>query len=451
MRLAWIALLAAAGCGDNVEVTFDAEPMATLEIVGHSDLGARGMSSALTIADDTIYIGSRTDARPILIVDVADPARPTVVGELGAPEQARSAMSARELRAIPDLDLLIVMNLICSPALHGCANTGAEIENLKLYDITDRRAPVHLSTYRITGPQSAPRSPHELFVWRDPALPTRVLVFVAAPADAPSYEIVDVSNPAAPVQVVTWDARVDGGLSALGGDNLLHSVSTTPDGKTAWFSHQQGGLVAVDQTDVIDGVVPPVLTMLTSPASALHWPPTGTVGPHSAVPVPGRPFLVVSEEIYPPPFGRGCPWGHVRIVAADVTAPTVVGEFKVPENDPAYCDNPTTKTTFTAHNATVTANLALVTWYSAGLQVIDISDPTAPVGRVDFRPPPIPTVAEEDPGLGGNPVLMWSYPIIKDGLIYVTDIRNGLYILRYHGPYEAEITREDFAEGNSNL
>ena len=46
---------------------------------------------------------------------------------------------------------------------------------------------------------------------------------------------------------------------------------------------------------------------------------------------------------------------------------------------------------------------------------------------------------------------MWSYPIIKDGLIYVVDVRNGLYILKYHGPFEAEVTAIRFLEGNSNL
>ncbi len=32
---------------------------------------------------------------------------------------------------------------------------------------------------------------------------------------------------------------------------------------------------------------------------------------------------------------------------------------------------------------------------------------------------------------GPNKVVMWSFPIIKDGLIYVVDIRNGLLVLRY--------------------
>ena len=46
---------------------------------------------------------------------------------------------------------------------------------------------------------------------------------------------------------------------------------------------------------------------------------------------------------------------------------------------------------------------------------------------------------------------MWSYPIVVDGLVYVVDLRNGLYILRYTGPRSADITGLRFLEGNSNL
>jgi hypothetical protein len=452
MRRAWIVLLAVAGCGDNLAGRPDAGSTNRIEVVGHADLGARGMNSALALAGDVAYVGSRIDSRPILIVDIADPDAPSVVGELGAPEEALAGMSPRAARAVPELDLLIVMNVRCSPSLHGCANSAAERENLKFFDITDRRAPVFLARYDIFGTATEPRGPHEMFVWRDPADPARVLVFVAAPGETRGYEVVDVTDPALPTQVVVWDARTDGGLSALGADNILHSVSATPDGRTLWMSHQQGGLIAVDQSDVIDGITPPTLTLLTPPAQALHWEPAGTIGPHSAVPVPDRPLLVATEEIYPPPFGSGCPWGHMRVVSADVAAPMVLGEFQVAENDPVYCDeNPTEDITFTSHNVTATPHLAIVTWYSAGLQVIGIEDPAAPVGYAGLRPEPLPSVTTEDPALGGNPVLMWSYPIIQDGLIYVTDIRNGLYVLRYHGPYDTEIARERFSEGNSNL
>jgi hypothetical protein len=46
---------------------------------------------------------------------------------------------------------------------------------------------------------------------------------------------------------------------------------------------------------------------------------------------------------------------------------------------------------------------------------------------------------------------MWSFPIIRDGLVYVVDIRNGLYVLDYSGPRAAEIDGLTFLEGNSNL
>jgi hypothetical protein len=63
----------------------------------------------------------------------------------------------------------------------------------------------------------------------------------------------------------------------------------------------------------------------------------------------------------------------------------------------------------------------------------------------------------EDPRLSSDPdtgrnekVVMWSYPIIKDGLIYVIDLRNGLYVLRYGGAFGREVRRIGFLEGNSN-
>lgn len=59
----------------------------------------------------------------------------------------------------------------------------------------------------------------------------------------------------------------------------------------------------------------------------------------------------------------------------------------------------------------------------------------------------------EDPLLssGLDKVVMWSYPVIQDRLIYVVDVRNGLYVLEYGGPYQDEVRSIGFLEGNSNL
>jgi hypothetical protein len=63
----------------------------------------------------------------------------------------------------------------------------------------------------------------------------------------------------------------------------------------------------------------------------------------------------------------------------------------------------------------------------------------------------------EDPRLSSDAdtgrnekVVMWSYAIIQDGLIYVVDLRNGLYVLKYRGAFEKEVRRIRFLDGNSN-
>ena len=217
-----------------------------------------------------------------------------------------------------------------------------------------------------------------------------------------------------------------------------------------YLSHQLSGLLVADLTAL------PAISLVTPPAAALDFSPPGTMGPHSAVQMLDRDVLVVTEEVYPSPYGTGCPWGKLRTVdISDPTAPALLGEFGLPENDPATCGlSPPSayeRITFTAHNATVMHDLALVTWYAGGLQALDLQDPANPRQLAELRPEPIPSVTTEDPALGGNGVEMWSYPVIQDGLIYVVDVRNGLYILRYRGLWQEQVTGVGFLEGNSNL
>src|SRR5258706_15186775 len=224
MRGRWLVLAALVGCGDSAPAS------GSFEVVGHSDLRARGMNAALAVAGDTVYVGARNDSQPILIVNVADPANPTIVGEI----PGHAAMSSRELRAVVDLNLLIVLSLQCSPDLHGCAASGGEAEALKMYDISNRAAPVLLSTYPITGGVVFGRGPHEVYVRRDGA---RVIAYVAAPPSSPQLEIVELTNPRAPVKLGAWDPTM-AGLRPTGADDILHSVSVSSGGNLAYLSHQ---------------------------------------------------------------------------------------------------------------------------------------------------------------------------------------------------------------------
>lgn len=175
-------------------------------------------------------------------------------------------------------------------------------------------------------------------------------------------------------------------------------------------------------------------------------------------------YALVTDEVYGKFFDllpeHGCPWGWTRLIDIEnPEKPEVVAQYKVhPYNDRGYCKSvdplQDKLRSFGSHNPTLTRHLALITWHSAGLQAVSLADPTKPARVAEFLPKPLRFVDAEDPALGlGNDeqVTMWSYPIISDGLIYVTDIRNGLYVLRYRGPFAGEVSDIDFLEGNSNL
>jgi len=157
--------------------------------------------------------------------------------------------------------------------------------------------------------------------------------------------------------------------------------------------------------------------------------------------------------------GHGCPWGWARMIdISDPRVPTVEAEYRIPENDPSTCDdwNPR-RTSYSAHNPTLTPHIAFTTWHSGGFQAVSIQQAHRPYQLAEFFPQPLPEVMLEDPRLSSDPdtgrhekVVMWSYPIVKDGLIYVIDLRNGLYVLRYRGDFEKEVSRIGFLEGNSN-
>ena len=84
--------------------------------------------------------------------------------------------------------------------------------------------------------------------------------------------------------------------------------------------------------------------------------------------------------------------------------------------------------------------------YSAGVQAIDVSDPFSPrrVGQY------VPTGEGAGPRslLGEYPVQMFSYPILRDGLLYAVDSQSGLFVLRYTGPGAESLTDISLAESN---
>ncbi len=476
-------------------------------LVGHDPLFGRGMNSAMTIFRHYAYIGNRTDGSAtcgvgdprgpgancphphpgVLIEDIANPANPHVVGEIGPPLEGNTGISSREVRVWPRAKLLVVMNFRCSSVIHACPPGNDTIFpfDLKFYSLADPVHPAFISSYVPTSAAGLKVKPHEMYLWQDPKRPDRALLWISTPEltsdpTVPNMMIVDISKVAAdgPVTEVAegnWNELYPNGGSEVAFQNDLytHSMAPTADGTTTYLSMEGGEFLVLDTSAVAADSSPGKVInlnndLLTDPVNRPIWgnPLPGCLKEcpegHSSVPVPGRPYALTTDEIYgtftDPTFG--CPWGWARLInVADPAHPQITGEYKIAQDDQSFCgspaDDPATEqfTSYSSHNPTVLPDVAFIDWHSGGLQAIDIADPADPAQGGWFSPAPLASVATEDPALsrGPNKVVLWSYPVIRNGLIYAIDIRNGLYILRYTGPHAAEALDIHFFEGNSNL
>jgi hypothetical protein len=346
-----------------------------------------------------------------------------------------------------------------------------------------------------------------MFLWVDPNDADRALMWVTTPTISPDRTIpnliiadisqVSAGGPVTEVAEGNWDDLYPGtndpsqypfrtvnGTSTCGpyDCNLFtHSIGVNEAGTRTFLAQEAGHFLVLDTSAVAAASSPPGAvidlhdSLITDPADRPTWlqdPPDPSAVPnnctkncpnsHSAVIIPGTHYALTTDEVYGtftlPSFG--CRWGWARVIdISDPAHPQIVSEYGVQENQQSFCgssrDDPLTEQfdSYSSHNPTVLPDLALIDWHSGGLQAIDLADPTAPAQGGYFLPKPLKNVAVEDPALSGGPnkVVFWSYPIIRNGLIYVIDVRNGLYVLRYTGPHASEVAGISFLEGNSNL
>jgi hypothetical protein len=445
-----------------------ASPPGHFDLLGSNPLMNRGMNAALAVKGHYAYVGYRSDGTHlnagVMVVDVSDPTKPTVVTQIGQPNEANIGESSRELRILPQQDLLLVLNHGCNELIHRCANlanAGVTVAdaNVRFYDIagTNGANPKLVATY-VPPVHTEPQTPHEFFLWSDPQRPGRVLMYATTPGDPSELYVTDISRAREGKfsELTDWRADIE---NAPGDDVRLHSLTVSYDGKRAFLAELGGGFLVADTSALAEDRPKPEIELITPSENRVHW---GNPGAHSAVQVPGRPdWAMTTDEVYGKLGGlfpeHGCPWGWVRFIDIhDPAKPRVASEFKLSYNDPSGCaamgpdrDN---LSSFSSHNPTLTPDLAFVTWHSGGFQAIDIANTDHPTQAAEFMPEPLLYVDTEDPALssGRDKVVMWSYPVIQKGLIYVVDIRNGLYILRYHGPFENEVSSVGFLDGNTN-
>src|SRR5215471_1694947 len=175
-----------------------AQTSMNFQLVGQNPLFNRGMNAAATIFQNFLYVGNRTDGSSrcgfgdprrndpnfgldtcphvhpgILILNIIDPANPTVVGEISGPLNTSSkpvGITSRELRVWPRAKLLITMNFRCSSVIHACPRTNDTTSpfDIKFFSLTNPANPQFLSHFVPTSQAGLQVKPHEMFLWVDP-------------------------------------------------------------------------------------------------------------------------------------------------------------------------------------------------------------------------------------------------------------------------------------------
>ncbi len=408
--------------------------------VGHLALEG-GFNADVWVHDGHAYVGSwgRPGICPgngMRVVDVSDPAQPALVGRLAGGEYPGTYVENAWVGAVDTPafsgDLAVAGVRLCSNDEAGRAGSG--FRGLALYDVSDPQTPVPIAELD-SGPRT--QGVHELEVVE---LHDGTLLAVATvlqshlhhPDGMGDLRIVDITDPAAPVQIADWDFRRDAPLAVR--DVLderhpeelhAHSVFVGEDPTRLYVGHWDAGTVVLD---ISRPAVPAFVE-----AAGYTYDEQGNA--HSSVLTPEGFMIQNHEDLDPEPDEMGvAEWGFQRIVDLTRDDPEVAN-FAT-ENAVAGADGEIGLDGFySAHNAVYSDGAEFATWYSDGVRIVDLRNPAGPTEVGWFVPPPradrhgwwvAPDGTREFP-------MVWGVDVAGD-LIYVSDVNSGLWIVRFDDP-----------------
>jgi hypothetical protein len=254
--------------------------------------------------------------------------------------------------------------------------------------------------------------------------------------DGHIYQIVDISDPAKPLEVSRWWRHgqwTAGGEPGVKYGTLLHGGAYVR-GERAYLPYSAGGFVILDISDV---KAPKLVSDLPfSPPFQAY------ICVHTAVPLSDRPLVIVNSEAIEEQGNE--PLGYAGIVdISDETQPRLISLFPQPtppdglgvrnfyeragrfgphnQHQPQYQD-------VLYENE----NLVFLTYFNAGLRIYDIADQRTPREVAYFIPP---DPRERRGLLPATGLVTQSEDVLVDSRrnIFVTDKNHGIYVLRYNG------------------
>lgn len=364
-----------------------------LRDVAHHDLGGHGDGMQVVRHGDVLYVGhTGTTGAGTSILDVSDPRHPRLVRQWPAPAGSHT-------HKVQVADGLLLVNHEKFP--YRAPASGPFSAGVAVYSLDDPLDPRQVAFWDSGG-----RGVHRI-VWTG----GRFAHMSVTPEGFRDrvWLVLDLCDPSAPREAARWwwpGQREDEEPGWPSGQRYAAHHALLENGR-AYLGFDDAGMVVLDVSDITR---PRMLTLV-------EWDGGAT---HTCLPLAGRRLVVVTDEQQRD--GPLAPRRGIRVV--DVSgAPEVVSVVPEPAGD--YSSLPLR---FGAHNlhenqpgSYRSDRLVFATYFSAGLRVYDLADPSLP-REVAHWVPRAPA---------GQPVPQ-SNDLFVDGdlLIWVTDrIGGGVSLL----------------------
>jgi hypothetical protein len=301
-------------------------------------------------------------------------------------------------------------------------------EGFLIWDLSDPENPRQLGAYRTGG-----KGTHRNFYDGGRYVHTTAL---PEGYDGHIYQIVDIGDPANPVEISRWWREgqwTAGGEPGVKHGTLLHGGAYVR-GDRAYLPYSAGGFVILDISDL---KAPKLISDLPfSPPFQAY------ICVHTAVPLDKRPLVIVNSEAIEEQGNE--PLGYAGIVdISDETRPRLISLFPQPVPPEGlgvrnFFERPGRFGPHNQHQHQHQAvlyhdeNLVFLTYFNAGLRIYDISDERTP-REVAYFIAPDPT--ERRGLLPATGLVTQSEDVLVDRRrnIFVTDKNHGIYVLRFNG------------------
>lgn len=345
------------------------------------------------------YLGTGGGGDRMYAIDISDPANPVVTDSLMA-----NTRRINDIMTTPDGKYLV----------HTREGASDRKNGIVIASLEDPAHPKPIAEFTdgVTG------GVHSTFIYSQPKYGTHIYLT----NDGTGYmHVIDISDPYHPKEASRWTTRPDQA------GNALHDIDVQ-DG-LAYLSYWNEGLVIVDVGNGIKGGSPSnpqLVAQYKYDLNELYRDVEATAGPgfirgtHTAW-RHGK-YVFIADEVFPAGPVKGArdaasfrAYGRLQVVdVSDMAHPRSVAWY-----EPEYGG---------VHNVWVAGDTLYMGAYNAGFRAFDISGEL----RGDLRAQGRELVHVNTADMGGktqNSAMTWGV-VVRDGLAYVNDDNNGLWIIR---------------------